>query len=112
MGDAPNNSDYDDGDIPSGSVITRTKVIAQRPNLYKVILHNDDYTPMDFVVDILEVYFKKKHAEANDIMLAVHTKGQGVCGVYPYEVAETKVAQVTEAAQEASHPLKCSMERA
>jgi ATP-dependent Clp protease adaptor protein ClpS len=110
MADDQNYDDYDDG--LSGAVITRDRIATKRPSLYKVLLHNDNYTPMDFVVDVLEMFFKKNHAEANDIMLAVHEKGMGICGVFPYEVAETKVAQVTEAAKDAQHPLKCTMERA
>ena len=84
----------------------------QRPSLFKVLLHNDDYTPMEFVVDVLMRFFNKSHGQATEIMLAVHHKGVGLCGIYPYEIAETKVAQVTEAAREQEYPLQCTLERA
>lgn len=108
----PSLPDGDEGDDAQGAVITEKRVKAQRPSLYKVLLHNDDYTPMDFVIDILEGVFHKTHAEATEIMLNVHHKGIGVCGLFPYEIAETKVAQVTELARENEHPLQCTMERA
>lgn len=79
--------------------------------MYKVVLLNDDYTPMDFVVYILEEYFQKSRVEANRIMLHVHQRGQGICGVYPYDIAESKVAQVSEAARRNEHPLQCIMEK-
>ena len=81
------------------------------PSLYRVIILNDDFTPMDFVVTVLEKYFTKSHFEATEIMLDVHNKGKGQCGVYPFEVAETKVAQVTEHAREHEHPLQCVTEK-
>ena len=105
----------DDDDIENESnagVITERQVRTERPHLYKVLLHNDDYTPMEFVTEVLERFFSKTHAQATEIMLAVHHKGVGVCGIYPYEVAETKVAQVIEAAREQEYPLQCTMERA
>ena len=102
---------HDDGDTHS-AVLTRPKTQAKRPSLYKVLLLNDDFTPMDFVVDVLKTYFRKDHAAATEIMLAVHQKGFGVCGVYPYGIAETKVAQVMESARQNQYPLKCTMERA
>lgn len=83
----------------------------RRPSLYKVLLLNDDYTPMEFVVHILERYFHKNRDEATGIMLSVHHEGVGVCGVYTYEVAETKVLQVMESARQHQHPLQCVMER-
>jgi ATP-dependent Clp protease adaptor protein ClpS len=92
-------------------VLTEERVRAKLPSLYRVLLLNDDYTPMEFVVSILERFFNKKHEEATEIMLSVHHKGVGVCGVYPYEVAETKVMQVNEFARENEHPLQCTMER-
>ena len=101
----------DDGDEGGTGVITERRVRAKRPSLYKVLLHNDDFTPMEFVVEILESVFNKSHAEATDIMLTVHHKGVGVAGVFPYEVAETKVALVTDSARQNQHPLKCTMER-
>jgi ATP-dependent Clp protease adaptor protein ClpS len=96
----------------SVGVVTERRVRTQRPSMFKVLLHNDDYTPMEFVTEVLERFFAKTHAEATEIMLAVHHKGLGVCGVFPYEIAETKVAQVTEAAREQEYPLQCTMERA
>ncbi len=80
------------------------------PSRYKVILHNDDYTPMDFVIEILETVFHKTNALATQIMLDVHEKGLGICGVYPYEIAETKVTLVNDKAKQLQHPLKCTME--
>ena len=82
----------------------------KKPQLYKVLLHNDDYTTMEFVVYILMELFDKTNAEATQIMLYVHTKGIGVCGLYTYEVAETKVNQVLDCAREQGHPLLCTME--
>lgn len=102
----------EDGNDAGTGVVTDLSVRAQRPSLYRVLLHNDDYTPMEFVVEILERFFSKNHAQATEIMLAVHYKGSGVCGTYPYEVAETKVAMVTEAAREREYPLQCTLERA
>ena len=92
------------------ALLPRSKVEIRRPRLYKVLLHNDDYTPMEFVVEILESVFKKDNTVATKIMLDVHEKGKGICGVYPAEIAETKVAQVTEKALRSKFPLKCSME--
>jgi ATP-dependent Clp protease adaptor protein ClpS len=80
--------------------------------MYKVILLNDDYTPMEFVVEILKVVFHKQHAEATRIMLHVHQNGMGVAGVFPYEIAETKVRTVEELARQSEFPLKCVMEKA
>ncbi len=86
----------------------RTEV--RPPALYKVLLHNDDFTPMDFVVEILESIFHKANTLATQIMLDVHQKGLGVCGIYPYEVAETKVTLVIERAKKQEYPLKCTLE--
>ena len=83
----------------------------EEPPLYRVLLHNDDYTTMQFVVDVLMVVFNKSMEEATHIMLNVHKKGVGLCGVYPYEIAETKVDTVDSLARENGFPLKCSMER-
>ena len=91
---------------------TKTRPKVKRPPLYKVILLNDDYTTMDFVVHILQKFFQKSFDEATQIMLHVHYKGSGVCGFYPYEIAETKVTQVTNYAKKNDFPLQCTMERA
>ncbi len=92
-------------------VITRTEVKTKKPSLYKVLLLNDDYTPMEFVVHVLERFFGKGRDEATRIMLHVHQKGVGVCGVYTFEVAETKVTQVMDFARNHQHPLQCTMEK-
>jgi ATP-dependent Clp protease adaptor protein ClpS len=94
-----------------GEVVTKTRPKTQRPSLYKVLLLNDDYTPMEFVVHVLERFFGKSREDATRIMLHVHQKGVGVCGVYTFEVAETKVAQVIEFARQNQHPLQCTMEK-
>ena len=82
----------------------------KKPPLYRVVLLNDDYTPMEFVVEILETIFGMERTRATQVMLEVHTKGKGVCGVYNYEIAETKVAQVMGIAKQHQHPLLCTME--
>jgi ATP-dependent Clp protease adaptor protein ClpS len=82
----------------------------KQPPLYRVVLINDDYTPMEFVVDILESVFRMERTRATQVMLEVHTKGKGVCGVYNFEIAETKVAQVMSIAKQHQHPLLCTME--
>jgi len=92
--------------------LTRDREKLQEPPRYKVLLHNDDYTTMDFVVMILEVIFGKDTAEATAIMLTVHHQGQGVAGVYTREIGETKVAEVHQLARKNQFPLKCSLERA
>ena len=82
----------------------------KKPSLYRVVLINDDYTPMEFVVEVLESIFGMERNKATRVMLEVHTKGKGVCGVFTYEIAETKVVQVTAIAQQQQHPLLCTME--
>ena len=100
-------------DVPGRgtSVITRTKPKAKRPNLYRVLLLNDDYTPMEFVIHILERFFQKDREAATRIMLHVHQYGVGECGTFTYEVAETKVSQVMDFARQHQHPLQCVMEK-
>ena len=93
------------------SVITKTRAKTQRPPLYKVLLLNDDYTPMEFVVHVLERFFGLTHAQAFEIMLTVHKKGLAVVGVFSFEVAETKVAQVMDFARRHQHPLQCTREK-
>ena len=93
------------------SLATKTKPKTKRPPLYKVLLLNDDFTPMEFVVLVLERFFGLNHAQAFEIMLTVHKKGLAVVGVFSYEIAETKVAQVMDLARQHQHPLQCTMER-
>ena len=101
----------DRGDEGRTGLATKTRPKTKKPSLYKVLLLNDDYTPMEFVVHVLEKYFAKGREEATRIMLHVHHKGVGVCGVYPYEVAETKVTQVMDFSRQNGHPLQCTMEK-
>jgi ATP-dependent Clp protease adaptor protein ClpS len=99
------------GDDSDTGVITKTRPKTQKPALYKVLLLNDDFTPMEFVVHVLELFFNKSGEEAYRIMLHVHQKGVGVCGVYTFEVAETKVTQVMDFARQHGHPLQCTLEK-
>jgi ATP-dependent Clp protease adaptor protein ClpS len=96
---------------PGTAVISKTKPQTKRPNLYRVLILNDDYTPMEFVVHVLERFFGKDHEGATRIMLHVHHHGIGECGIYTYEVAETKVTQVMDFARKHQHPLQCVMEK-
>src|SRR4029453_4303808 len=105
------NGDPRRGDDTGTHIITKTRPKTKRPSLYKVLLLNDDYTPMDFVVYVLARFFTKPPEGATRIILHVHQKGVGICGVYTYEVAETKVAQVTSFARQHEHPLQCTMEK-
>jgi ATP-dependent Clp protease adaptor protein ClpS len=99
------------GDGTGTAVITKTKPVTKRPPLYRVLLLNDDYTPMEFVIEVLERFFNKGREEATHIMLHVHHNGVGECGVYTYEIAETKVTQVMDYARKHQHPLQCVMEK-
>jgi ATP-dependent Clp protease adaptor protein ClpS len=99
------------GNTPSTGVVLKTKPKVKKPSMYKVLMLNDDYTPMEFVVHVLESFFHKNREEATQIMLHVHRKGIGVCGVYTYEVAETKVAQVVDFARRHEHPLQLTLEK-
>jgi ATP-dependent Clp protease adaptor protein ClpS len=92
-------------------VLTRTRAVSKKPSMYKVLLLNDDFTPMDFVVHVLERFFSKNKQEATEIMLQVHRRGVGVCGIYTYEIAETKVTLVMDYARKNEHPLQCTMEK-
>jgi ATP-dependent Clp protease adaptor protein ClpS len=109
--------DNDDADGEGGrsgretGIATKTRTRTKKPALYRVLLLNDDYTPMEFVVFVLERCFNKSREEATRIMLHVHQNGVGLCGVFTYEVAETKVAQVLDLARRAEHPLQCTMEK-
>ena len=96
---------------PGTGVVTKVKPQTKRPNLYRVLLLNDDYTPMEFVVHVVERFFSKSREEATRIMLHVHQHGVGECGVFTYEVAETKVTQVMDFARKHQHPLQCVMEK-
>lgn len=100
-----------DDDRRGTGIIVETKVKTKKPSMYKVLMLNDDYTPMEFVVHVLERFFGKPHEEAIQIMLHVHRKGVGVCGVFTYEIAETKVTQVVEYARRHQHPLQCTLEK-
>lgn len=100
----------DDGEGKTG-IVTKTRPKTKKPSLYKVLLLNDDYTPMEFVVLVLQRFFSKGQEEATRIMLHVHHKGVGICGVYTYEVAESKVTQVMDFSRQHGHPLQCTMEK-
>ncbi len=100
-----------DGDDGLTGVVIETKPRTKKPSLYKVLMLNDDYTPMEFVVHVLERFFGKPREEATRIMLHVHRRGVGLCGVFTYEVAETKVTQVVDYARKHQHPLQCTLER-
>jgi ATP-dependent Clp protease adaptor protein ClpS len=104
--------EYDaDHEDSHGGLLMETISKVKKPSLYKVILHNDDFTPMEFVVEILRRFFKKSVHEATEIMLQVHHNGKALCGIYPFEIAETKVTLVLEIAKEHDYPLQCTMER-
>lgn len=105
------NTDQHNQEDPEGDIATLTQVKTQKPAMYKVVLLNDDYTPMDFVVSILKTYFNKSIEEATDIMLDIHHKGSGICGIFSYEIAETKAMQVMNTAQKNQHPLQCTIEK-
>ncbi|MBC7134669.1 MAG: ATP-dependent Clp protease adapter ClpS [Oceanibaculum nanhaiense] len=92
-------------------VVLKTKPKTKKPSLYKVLMLNDDYTPMEFVVHVLERFFQKSREEATRIMLHIHHRGVGICGVFTYEVAETKVTQVMDFARQNQHPLQCTLEK-
>ncbi|GLS52300.1 ATP-dependent Clp protease adapter protein ClpS [Methylobacterium gregans] len=98
-------------DRSNTAIITRTRTRTKRPSLYRVLLLNDDYTPMEFVVLVVERFFNKSHEDAYQIMMHVHHNGVGECGVFTYEVAETKVTQVMDFARKHQHPLQCVMEK-
>ena len=106
-------SDQDNDIYPEGDagVIAKTRPKTKKPSMYKVLLLNDDYTPMEFVVHVLERFFSMGSEQASQIMLHVHRRGVGICGVFPYDIAETKVNQVMEFARQHQHPLHCTMEK-
>lgn len=111
MNMAGNDDDIDGGNGNQTGVITKTKPKTKKPRLYKVLLLNDDYTPMEFVILVLEQVFSKSREDATAIMLHVHQKGVGLCGVYTHEIAETKLTQVMDLAHDHQHPLQCTMEK-
>ena len=100
-----------DGDKPTTGLALKTRSKTKKPSMYKVLMLNDDYTPMEFVVHVLERFFSMSHEQAMRIMLHVHQRGIGVCGVYTYEVAETKLNQVLDLARKHEHPLQCTIEK-
>jgi len=100
----------DDGNGQS-QVVLETRPRTKKPSMYKVIMLNDDYTPMEFVVDVIQKVFKKSHDEATKIMLQIHTEGIGICGIFPLEIAETKMNQVLNLSKESQHPLQCIIEK-
>ena len=102
----------DDGTGPGLGVATRTRTRTKQPTPYKVLMLNDDYTPMEFVVAVLQRFFRMSIEDATRVMLHVHQRGVGVCGVFSYEVAETKVSQVIDYARQNQHPLQCTLEKA
>jgi ATP-dependent Clp protease adaptor protein ClpS len=103
----------DEDDAGTGvGVATRTRAKAKKPSLYKVLMLNDDYTPMEFVVLVLQRFFRMSLEDATRVMLHVHQKGVGVCGIFSYEVAESKVSQVIDFARQNQHPLQCTLEKA
>ncbi len=99
------------GGRPTTNVVVKPRAKVKKPSMYKVLMLNDDYTPMEFVVHVLERYFAKTTEEATQIMLHVHQKGVGVCGVFTFEVAETKVNQTMDLARKNQHPLQCTLEK-
>lgn len=113
MNDDPNDPNFspDHSESPETGVLLKSRPRTQKPAMYKVIILNDDYTPMEFVVHVLEKFFNKNRQEATDIMMHVHRKGVGICGIYTYEIAETKVTQVMEFARANEQPLQCTMEK-
>ena len=104
------DQNHDDGG--TGLVVEAARPKLKKPPMYKVVLLNDDYTPMDFVIMVLQKLFRLDHDKAVEVTLSVHQKGKGVCGVYPHEIAQTRVAQVLELARQNEHPLQCTMEEA
>jgi ATP-dependent Clp protease adaptor protein ClpS len=106
-----NDEDVTGGTGPGTGTVVKTRPKTKKPSMYRVLLLNDDYTPMEFVVHVLERFFNKSREAATEIMLHVHHRGVGVCGVYTYEVAETKVTQTIDFARRHQHPLQCTMEK-
>lgn len=115
LDDRPRCADRDGRDGDGGSQVglaTRTRAKPKKPSQFKVLMLNDDYTPMEFVIMVLKRYFQMDLEQATRVMLHVHQKGVGVCGIFPYEIAETKVNQVMDYARQNQHPLQCTLEKA
>lgn len=106
-----NDENNEDDRMGGVQTITRPKSVTKKPSMYKVILLNDDFTPMDFVTHILQKFFQKMSTDADRIMMQVHHQGSGIAGVYSYEIAETKAAQTNEYAKSQKYPLKCIIEK-
>ncbi|MEL6198438.1 MAG: ATP-dependent Clp protease adapter ClpS [Pseudomonadota bacterium] len=111
VGSVEGGGDDQDGSDGDTNVVTKARPKTKKPSLYKVLMLNDDYTPMEFVVYVLQRFFNMDHARSVEVMLTVHNKGVAVVGVYPFEVAETKVTQVMDCARSNQHPLQCTMEK-
>jgi ATP-dependent Clp protease adaptor protein ClpS len=109
---AERKDDEEGGGGTGVGIATRTRAKSKKPSLYKVLMLNDDYTPMEFVVLVLQSFFRMSIEDATRVMLHVHQKGVGVCGVFSYEVAESKVSQVIDFARQHQHPLQCTLEKA
>jgi len=109
MSDKDNDRHHEDG--PNIGVAVKPRPKTKKPSMYKVLMLNDDYTPMEFVVHVLERFFNKNQEEATRIMMHVHQRGVGICGVFTYEVAEMKVTQVMDLARQNQHPLQCTIEK-
>ena len=107
----PGRHDHDREEHKQTGLLLKPRPKTRKPSMYKVLLLNDDYTPMEFVVYVLERFFNKNRQEATDIMLHVHRRGVGICGIYTFEVAETKVAQVMDYARASEQPLQCMLEK-
>ena len=110
-GNGDSGDDGNNGDGTGTGIVAKTRPKTKKPSLYKVLLLNDDYTPMEFVIHILEKIFGKSREDAVEVMLHVHRHGVGICGLFTFEVAETKVTQVIEFARRHQHPLQCTMEK-
>ena len=106
------SSDEDKDQVPEQGTTTKSRPKTKKPSMFRVLILNDDYTPMEFVIYLLKSFFNKSNEEATKIMLHVHQNGIGVCGVFSYEIAETKVIQVLDTSRKNNHPLQCTMEKA
>jgi ATP-dependent Clp protease adaptor protein ClpS len=109
-GDGRMSKDKEQGGTDGGLALQESKPELKRPPLFKVVLINDDYTPMEFVVEVLQIFFRMNREQATHVMLTVHTQGKGVCGIFTRDIAETKAAQVNQYAREHEHPLLCEIE--